>query len=336
MIKTLISGAILCFFGGALAQVDVGKKLTVTMTAYSSTRSQTDSTPFITSTNQRVRLGIVAASRDLLANQLPYGTKLRVVDIQDTRRCGGWDPKIILEVQDTMHKRQRNKLDLWMTSTAEARRWGRCEVTIEVLGFEEETFVQTPPPNAIQERPDLFIEAASKVSLVSFNFSGVTNQEVVAQALPSTAGETTIAQTLSISESEEVAQTPLNIEQEETVAQAVSSTTAEESSLFIEAANKVSVTSFAFHEATSNEILVEAPTTNTSSTSTILEPTYDTSASRTTQTTTYNPPKHQPPQSLMELASQTFLIPILHLAFSTPNTSEEMLNYYLSYYMQNP
>ncbi len=303
------------------------------MTAYSSTKAQTDSTPFITSTNQRVRLGIVAASRDLLASQLPYGTKLRVVNIKDTRRCGGWDPKIILEVQDTMHERQRNKLDLWMTSTAEARRWGRCEVTIEVLGFEEEAFVQTPPPNAIQERPDLFIETASKVSLASFNFSGVTNQEVIAQTLPSTAGETTIAQALSSSESEEVAQIPINIEQEETVAQAVSSITAEESRLFIEASNKVSITSFAFHEATSNETVTIA---NTPSTSTIPEPTYNTSALSATQTTTYNPPRHQSPQSLMELASQTFLIPILHLAFSTPNTSEEMLNYYLSYYMQNP
>ena len=37
----------------------------------------------------------------------PYGSKLRVVSIEDTRSCGGWDPEITLEVQDTMHPRKR-------------------------------------------------------------------------------------------------------------------------------------------------------------------------------------------------------------------------------------
>ena len=169
------------------------QQLTVVMTAYSSSVDQTDSTPFITSTNQKVRPGIVAASRDLLASGLPYGTKLRVVEVKDTSRCGGWNPDMTLEVQDTMHQRKRNQLDIWMTSTSLARKWGRCEVTVEVLGSGEE-FVQTPStseePQSLEERTIqvadisqekrvLFIEAASKISVDSFAFYEVASESSV-------------------------------------------------------------------------------------------------------------------------------------------------------------
>lgn len=106
----------------------------VTMTAYSSTVDQTNSQPFITATNQRVRMGIIAASRDLLATELPHGTRVRVVYIHDDpRACGGWDPGMVLEVQDTMNRRKRNTIDLWLPSRREARLWGRCRVVLEVV-----------------------------------------------------------------------------------------------------------------------------------------------------------------------------------------------------------
>ena len=125
----LIAVMTLLLIGAASAQT-----LTVTMTAYSSEVRQTDSTPFVTSTGETVRPGIVAVSRDLLGGVLPYGSTLRIVDIaEDPRACGGWDPGMILEVQDTMHRRKRNRVDIWLPSRAEAIQWGICEVVLEVV-----------------------------------------------------------------------------------------------------------------------------------------------------------------------------------------------------------
>lgn len=106
----------------------------VTMTAYSSTVDQTDDTPFITSTQQPVRLGIVAVSRDLLAGDLPYGTTLRVVETYgEPDSCGAWDINMILEVQDTMHRRKKQQIDLWLPSREEALEWGYCQAQVEIL-----------------------------------------------------------------------------------------------------------------------------------------------------------------------------------------------------------
>lgn len=109
-------------------------RLTVMMTSYNSLASQTDSTPFITSTGERTRLGIVAASRDLLDGPLPYGTKLRVIRVStQNASCGGWIPEGILEVQDTMHPRKTNQVDLWLPGLEEALQWGVCQARIEVV-----------------------------------------------------------------------------------------------------------------------------------------------------------------------------------------------------------
>lgn len=248
----------MCFLGTFLARAS--EQFDVVMTAYSSTVSQTDSTPFLTSTNQRVKLGIVAASRDLLAEKLPYGTQLRVVAINNTSKCGGQKPEIILEVQDTMNKRKRNQLDLWLPSTSKAREWGRCEVTVEILG---ETLMQAPNKSAVQTRvaeipktplrnSDLFVEAARSVTINSFDFYGIDNASLTQ-------------------------------------------------------ANSVVPASNFSHNTNNNNL----------------------ANSNLTQTHLETPNQ----QSLLGLASQAFLIPILHFAFSMPNASEEMLDYYAEYYM---
>ncbi len=320
MVKIFTKYFFLCFFGVTLVQVVVGEEFSVTMTAYSSTRSQTDSTPFITSTNQRVRSGIVAASRDLLASNLPYGSKLRVVAIEDARSCGGWDPGMTLEVQDTMHPRKHNHVDLWLPSTAKARKWGRCKVTVEVLDSSGETFVQTPTTpeeqsiveevidsnlqldlEQSQQSQNLFIEAANKVSVASFDFTEVINVE------SSVLVESTITNTPTY----DVNSTPNRV-------------LAEASDIDVLPASNSNLDTL---DTIQGKALAEASST---------APTYDanlnsSSASRAT-TYTYSAPKQQ---SLMELASQAFLIPLLQFAFSTPNTSEEMLNNYARYYMQN-
>ena len=112
-------------------------RLEVTMTAYSSHPEQTDSTPRITATGQRVRPGIVAVSEDLLTTQLPFGTKVRIVDIRDDPgRCGGFNSGTVLEVQDVMHERKENQVDVWMPSEAKAEGWGTCVVTLEVVSYD--------------------------------------------------------------------------------------------------------------------------------------------------------------------------------------------------------
>ena len=110
--------------------------LQVVMTAYSSTEAQTDGTPTITATGAEVREGIIAVSRDLLETQLPYGTKVRVVNLQtEENGCGGFDTGI-LNVQDTMSPEKTNQVDLWLPTTEQALEWGRCTATLEVVSYE--------------------------------------------------------------------------------------------------------------------------------------------------------------------------------------------------------
>ena len=110
--------------------------LQVTMTAYSSTEAQTDDTPRITATGAEVREGIVAVSRDLLETQLPYGTKVKVINLQaEENGCGGFDTGI-LEVQDTMSAEKANRVDVWLPTTEQALEWGECVATLEVVSYE--------------------------------------------------------------------------------------------------------------------------------------------------------------------------------------------------------
>ena len=103
------------------------------MTAYSSTEDQTDGTPRITATGVEVREGIVAVSRDLLDTQLPYGTLVRVINLQtEENGCGGFDTGV-LEVQDTMSAEKTNQVDIWLPTRDEALTWGSCTATLEVV-----------------------------------------------------------------------------------------------------------------------------------------------------------------------------------------------------------
>jgi 3D (Asp-Asp-Asp) domain-containing protein len=114
-------------------------------TAYNSLESQTDSTPFITATGARTRSGLVALSRDLL-EEIPYGTIVEIIDVrqvagQETGCLATMDWVRSIEtlpglepgqfvVEDTMHIRKKNQMDMWMESYDDAITWGTCEVTI--------------------------------------------------------------------------------------------------------------------------------------------------------------------------------------------------------------
>lgn len=91
-------------------------KKRVIITAYSSTPDQTDSTPFITASNTRVRDGIVAA------NFLPFGTQIKIPAVYGDK---------IFTVEDRM--KSNKKVDIWFPTRREALNFGAKIAEIEIL-----------------------------------------------------------------------------------------------------------------------------------------------------------------------------------------------------------
>src|SRR3989338_3924994 len=90
----------------------------VTATAYSSTRAQTDSTPFISASGVHVFDGMIAA------NFLPFGAKVRLPDLYGDKRF------IVL---DRMNQRYSHRVDVWMDLYHEAKQFGVKYVRVEVI-----------------------------------------------------------------------------------------------------------------------------------------------------------------------------------------------------------
>lgn len=106
----------------APAPVYINNTLFVTATAYSSTPDQTDSTPFTTSNGKPVYDGLIAA------NWLPYNTKIRIPDMFGDK---------IFTVNDRMNARYRaGRLDVWMASRFDARKFGARKVRIQIVETE--------------------------------------------------------------------------------------------------------------------------------------------------------------------------------------------------------
>ena len=85
------------------------KEMWVTLTAYSSTFFECDSSPFITASGTHVRDGVVAA------NFLPFGTKIKIPDIFGDK---------IFVVEDRMARRFHYRVDIWMPKYEMAKRFG--------------------------------------------------------------------------------------------------------------------------------------------------------------------------------------------------------------------
>ncbi|MFB6212373.1 MAG: hypothetical protein ABEI53_00950 [Candidatus Magasanikbacteria bacterium] len=88
------------------------------ITAYSSTYNQTDSTPFITASGERVRKGIVAT------NLLPFGTKIKIPRLFGDK---------VFVVKDRMHPRKDNTVDIWMKTTKRALKFGKKYSKIKIV-----------------------------------------------------------------------------------------------------------------------------------------------------------------------------------------------------------
>ncbi|MHA0035167.1 3D domain-containing protein [Deinococcus sp. PESE-13] len=105
-----------------------GRSLVIKATAYNSLSSQTDSTPHITATGTRTRPGVVALSRDLL-RVFPYGTRVTIQDLSGRYNFAGR----VFIVEDTMHARKTNQVDIWMPTYREAINFGSRTVRITAL-----------------------------------------------------------------------------------------------------------------------------------------------------------------------------------------------------------
>ena len=100
------------------SQIEATKSVEVTVTAYSSRASETDSTPYTTAAGTTVRTGVVAA------NWLPLGTQVRIPEIFGDQ---------VFTVEDRMHERNSNKLDVWFPNTSDALRFGIRNTRVEIL-----------------------------------------------------------------------------------------------------------------------------------------------------------------------------------------------------------
>ena len=95
----------------------------VSVSAYNPTRDQCDSTPFITASNQRVRKGIVALSRDLEKEfGLKFGDKVHLLGIGT------------FVFADRMHRRWKRREDLFMFSRKKAKIFGRQKTIMVIKG----------------------------------------------------------------------------------------------------------------------------------------------------------------------------------------------------------
>ncbi len=93
-------------------------EIITTITAYSSRVAETDSTPFTTASGKRVRVGVVAA------NWLPFGTRVKIPEIFGDQ---------IFTVEDRMHERNSDKMDVWFSNTKEAMKFGVKISRVQVL-----------------------------------------------------------------------------------------------------------------------------------------------------------------------------------------------------------
>ena len=94
------------------------KVLKFWITAYSSTIDQTDDSPFITASGSYVREGVAAA------NILPFGTKFKLPEIFGDQ---------IFVIEDRMHSRYQNRIDIWFADRGEATDFGKKWTKVEIL-----------------------------------------------------------------------------------------------------------------------------------------------------------------------------------------------------------
>ncbi|MBS3966429.1 MAG: 3D domain-containing protein [Truepera sp.] len=140
--------------------------LTLRATAYNSLTSQTDAQPHITATGARTHFGIIAVSRDLLGNTIPYGSLVRLRDLGSYHHGRGvgkfqalLDQQGLFIVEDTMHPRKRQQIDVWFEYYSEAIRWGLRRIELEVVRYGRDGPLLTPVAAPFDATPQLLASA---------------------------------------------------------------------------------------------------------------------------------------------------------------------------------
>lgn len=101
----------------------IWKAIEVTVTAYNSVPSQTQGNPIIAAWGDSLKPEVpsIAVSRNLIALGLKHNTPIKIEGFGD-----------IFLVKDKMHRRWRNRIDIYMgTDIQKARAWGRKKLTIQ-------------------------------------------------------------------------------------------------------------------------------------------------------------------------------------------------------------
>lgn len=107
------------FLAGASGkQIKAKEVVEALVTAYSSSPEETDDTPFITASGSKVRFGVVAA------NFLPLGAKIRLPKIFGDQ---------IFVVEDRLHEKNSDRIDIWLPSRSEALEFGVKISEMEIL-----------------------------------------------------------------------------------------------------------------------------------------------------------------------------------------------------------
>lgn len=100
---------------------DSRAKRIVKVTAYSPRSSETDSTPFITAYNTKVRPGIIAVSRDLFAKGWTFGRKVYIKSLG------------VFTIEDLMARRKKNQVDIFIPETTKALSFGKKNLEAYLL-----------------------------------------------------------------------------------------------------------------------------------------------------------------------------------------------------------
>lgn len=122
---------------------------TMTVTSYRSVPNQTDSSPWITSIGERVHPHGIAVSRDLLKKNggpINYGDEIYVE---------GFGFKV---VNDTMNKRYKSSVDIWVRTYAEEKKVGVQNRSLWLIKSKEVSVCQPA-----MKRRNIFVRAAAKL-----------------------------------------------------------------------------------------------------------------------------------------------------------------------------
>jgi len=136
------------------------RTLTLRATGYNSLPEQTSGNPHVTATGAQTQFGIIAASRDLIGSDLPYGSLVRIRDgggFGNGRGAGTFQELLdghgLFIVEDTMHIRKTEQIDVWFPELSTALSWGVREVELEVIRHGRDGLVLEEAPAVLRERP---------------------------------------------------------------------------------------------------------------------------------------------------------------------------------------